>query len=213
MGISRAWGAKAANVMRRSIITVMTAVCSDRARNPKPISSLNSMNYANFGSMNSRKRERKKNGLSKAPSVVSSTDYVEHCWPAYSDFGGSVYIDFYYIDEKDISYRGEKKSRPDQKINGHIYLRRQCVPDIRPFTPPTHTSLNRYRLQSEDGDEIMLQDYCKLSISRKLVFMYSDFRPSASTPKFFEFVGIRRDFERERERERRSELNHPEGSY
>lgn len=130
-----------------------------------------------------------------------STDWVQHCFSSYAH--ASPYVEFYDLSENYSRPLAEQETR---QILGHLYINGSLGCDFKPFYPPQHASLDEFELQSNyDKYKLMIQffshDYVRLMVCQGFFFQKTPRPPKA--PDFFEFVGIRRNREKERlERER-----------
>lgn len=127
---------------------------------------------------------------------IYSTDWVQHCFS--SNAHASPYIEFY---ELGGNSSGQSSKPEKRQIHGHLYIHGSLDCDFKPFYPPQYASLSNTKLESEDGKykitvQFFSHDYLKLQVSQKFFFQKSARTPKA--PDFFEFVGIRRNREKER---------------
>jgi hypothetical protein len=125
-----------------------------------------------------------------------STDWVQHCFP--SCVHASPYVEFYDLSENYSRPLAEQETR---QITGHLYINGSLDCDFKPFYPPQHASLDEFELQSNsDKYKLMIQffshDYVRLKVGQGFFFQKTPRPPKA--PDFFEFVGIRRNWEKER---------------
>lgn len=122
-------------------------------------------------------------------------------------------------------------------LYGDVYLDANANYNSSPFSPPKYESWKALKVKSYDGlyelsFTFIDSGYLKLRVSREMVFMNpysaSPRAPPAAAPEIFEFVGIRRDREKEKaeQQERVSkthrspslreswfEMTHPIGSW
>ncbi|KAF4986293.1 hypothetical protein FDECE_16026 [Fusarium decemcellulare] len=115
---------------------------------------------------------------------------------------GSKYIEFHSLE--DSTAPGDKP-RPKDKAargNGHIYFDGNCGYDFLRFRHRKKAGLKEYRLKGDDKFDVKIcfigNDYITVTVPRELVF--EDVSPNSSAPEMFKFMGIRFDFEKERQR-------------
>ncbi|EXJ95640.1 hypothetical protein A1O1_00762 [Capronia coronata CBS 617.96] len=162
------------------------------------------------------------------------SDHVDHF---YADSNASKRVDF-YLDDSEPRKPGRHTQNPGDEtdmLHGDLYLNSDANCSFGPFCPPKRASRKSFKVRSGDGKyklsfKFLGGDYLKLKVSRKMVFMnsYSTSSPTppAAAPEIFEFVGIRRDLEKEKAERREMlaklrrspsprdtwfELNHPTG--
>jgi hypothetical protein len=201
--------------------------------------------YAAYKSFKKARRRARKEGR-KIPidSIVGqeftlySSDYVDKYT---SEFGETPdktrRVNFYYLDECDISWNAGKSVGEEDKstyVEGQVYLDSDAECTFSPIRLPTYARRKDMKLKSDDGKYALWfkffgNGYLKLSISRNFLFE-GRLGSSSATPEMFDFVGIWRDWEKEKKEmaekhERRAknrapspreswfEMNHPMGSW
>jgi hypothetical protein len=147
-------------------------------------------------------------------------------------------VDFYHLDDTNNPRLHTQKPRSETDVlHGDLYLDANANCNFEPFRPPKRASRKAFKLRSCDGMyelsfKFIGNGYLKLRVSREMMFM-NPYRanlptPSTATPEKFEFVGIWRDWEKEKAeqqdrmtkarrllspRESWFEMNHPMGSW
>ena len=165
------------------------------------------------------------------------SDHVDFCHSDV-DIYGTKRVDFYYLDDTEIpSPHKQKPGSETAMLYGDVYLNASVSCGFGPFCPPKHASRQPFKITSSDGMyelsfKFIGDGYLKLKVSKDMVFMnpYSTRPPAppAAAPEVFEFVGVRRQLEKEKaERQERIknsrrppspretwfEMNHPMGSW
>ncbi|EXJ91945.1 hypothetical protein A1O3_00495 [Capronia epimyces CBS 606.96] len=192
-----------------------------------------------YRSLSEARKERKRvpaGPLAGQSFQLFCSDHVDHFYT--SDYYPTKRVDFYCLD--DTSNPGRHNQKPGRELamlHGDVYLNGNTNYSFGPFFPPKRASRQTFKVRSDDDMyELSLKfiggDYLRLKLSREMVFMnpYSSSSPAppAAAPEVFEFVGIRRDLEKEK-RERQEmmrnvrsppspreswfEMNHPMGSW
>jgi hypothetical protein len=194
--------------------------------------------HAAYRSLNKAEKERKTIpvGLLAGQSFkLFCSDHVDHF---YSDLYATKRVDFYHLDDtNNPRLHKQKPGGEADMLYGDVYLDANANCNFGPFRPPKRASRKAFKVRSCDGMyelsfKFIGNGYLKLRVSREMVFMnpYSASPPAppAAAPEVFEFVGIWRDWEKEKAEQqermtkaRRSpspreswfEMNHPMGSW
>lgn len=161
-----------------------------------------------------------------------STDHLDHYYPSeHWEQSLSKYVEFYTPDHSlEIPDREVSENSDRRTVEGHVYLNANTCCSFLPFRSPTRPSREKRVLKSCDGKydlvfQFISDEYVRLKVSRELVFDGYQGPMPESAPEVFEFMGILRNLEKEkeerleRERKNRSpspreswfEMNHPMG--
>lgn len=132
-----------------------------------------------------------------------STDYLDQFSPSYWEHLRSKYIEF-YAPETSLELSDRQASGDEQTVEGHVYLNGNTWCPFLPFRSPTRPSRERRLLNScQDPHGLTIQfisdKYIWLEIPRELVFDGHWEPAPASAPAVFEFGGILRDLDKEKE--------------
>jgi hypothetical protein len=163
-----------------------------------------------------------------------STDYLDYCclWEELEQCL-LKYVEFYTLDTGTEIPSGKVSERRGRRtVEGHVYLSANTCCSFLPFRSPTRPSQEKRPLKSCDGKhelkfQFISDEYLRLKVGRELVFSGHHGPVPESAPEVFEFMGILRNFEKEKaeraERERRNrspspgetwfERSHPMGSW
>jgi hypothetical protein len=195
-----------------------------------------------------RRRARKEGRTIPIDSIAEqgfklfSSDHVDRFFEPYA----TKLVNFYYVDvdeyNDDDEAEDEDSSQYDREqvsgMYGYLYFGSKVSCSFGPFRLPTRARRKDVKVKSRDGKydlwfKFFGNGYLKLSVSRDLVFK-NGLGSSSTTPEIFDFVGIVRNFEkekqeraeeREKERGRKAkqrspspreswfEMNHPMGSW
>ncbi|KIW41795.1 uncharacterized protein PV06_05408 [Exophiala oligosperma] len=191
-----------------------------------------------YRSLNKAEKERKTVPAGPLAGQSFQLFCSDHVDLFYSDFYVTKRVDFYYLDDTSNPGRhNQKPGRETDMLYGDVYLNANANCNFGPFCPPKRASRKAFKVRSCDGMyelsfKFLGGGYLKLRVYREILFMnpYSPSSPAppAAAPEVFEFVGIRRDREKEKgERQERMtnsrrspspreswfEMNHPMGSW
>lgn len=166
----------------------------------------NKVNQAYRSFINASKKDSNK--TTSMPSLPA-TRYIIHCrdQPRYFYNGlGPGYVEFYHLSAEDDFGSTPPPDFHPKKINGHIYINANNGVSFEPFEPPKEFSGTDFVVSSfPSGLDVRFKffskDYIKMSVPRELAFENED--PPADAPDVFEYVGVRRDWEKWRAERKR----------
>jgi hypothetical protein len=158
----------------------------------------NKVNQAYRSFMDAPKEDK----LTSMPSLHATT-YIIHCrdQPRYFYNGlGPGYVEFYHLSVEDNFGSNSPPDFDQKRIYGHIYINASNSIEFEPFDPPDEFSGSDFIISPfpsgphEVRIKFFSKDYIKMSIPRELAFENKD--PPADAPDVFEYVGVRRDWEK-----------------
>lgn len=155
-----------------------------------------------------RRRAKKKNKTIPLDSIAGrtfklfSSDYAEFWNPHLLD--GTKYVEFYHLDDQggfDFSRNAGKGVGTEKRpVDGHVYFDAENGCSFGPLPLPTRARRKNVKIKGDGKYDLSFNffanGYLKLRVPRDLL---KDALVSPSTaPQIFEFVGILRDYEKER---------------
>lgn len=175
----------------------------------------NKVNQAYRSSMDAPKEDN----LISMPSL-HATRYIIHCrdQPRYFYNGlGPGYVEFYHLSLEDDFGSNPPPDFDPKRMYGHIYISASNGVQFEPFDPPQEFSGSDFIISPLPSGphnvriKFFSKDYIKMSLPKELAFENKE--PPADAPDVFEYVGVRRDWEKwkaERKRMREeAEKNRP----
>ncbi|KAJ5364981.1 HAT dimerization [Penicillium cataractarum] len=158
----------------------------------------NKVNQAYRSSMDAPKEDN----LTSMPSL-HATRYIIHCRDQYRYFYnglGPGYVEFYHLSLEDDFGSNPRPDFDPKRMYGHIYINASNGVQFEPFDPPQEFSGSVFiisPLPSGPHDvriKFFSKDYIKMSLPKELAFENKE--PPADAPDVFEYVGVRRDWEK-----------------
>ncbi|KAJ5364930.1 uncharacterized protein N7496_010643 [Penicillium cataractarum] len=141
----------------------------------------------------------------KLTSMLSlhATTYIIHCrdQPKYFYNGlGPGYVEFYHLSVEDNFGSNPPPDFDPKRMHGHIYINASNGVQFEPFDPPEEFSGSDFIISPVPSGphdvriKFFSRDCIKMSLPKELTFENKE--PPADAPDLFEYVGVRRDWEK-----------------